>query len=34
MLNFVGLIIDFLLTIGTGGLWLIWVVIRYLRNNS
>ena len=27
-----GLIVDFLLTILTGGLWLIWILIRYLRN--
>ena len=30
----VGLIFDFVLTICTGGLWLVWIVIRYLRNNS
>lgn len=29
-----GLILDFILTICTGGLWLIWIIIRYLRNNS
>ena len=29
-----GLIVDFILTICTGGLWLIWIFIRYLRNNS
>lgn len=28
------LLVDFILTICTGGLWLIWIVIRYLRNNS
>ena len=27
-----GLILDFVLTIITGGLWLIWILIRYLRN--
>lgn len=27
-----GLIVDFILTILTGGLWLIWILIRYLRN--
>ena len=27
-----GLIIDFILTIMTGGLWLIWILIRFLRN--
>lgn len=29
-----GLIVDLILTLMTGGLWLIWIVIRYLRNNS
>lgn len=29
-----GLIVDMALTLLTGGLWLIWIVIRYLRNNS
>lgn len=29
-----GLIVDIILTIATGGLWLLWIVIRYLRNNS
>lgn len=29
-----GLIVDVLLTIMTGGLWLIWIFIKYLRNNS
>ena len=29
-----GLIMDVLLTLCTGGLWLIWILIRYLRNNS
>lgn len=29
-----GLIIDMILTFATGGLWLIWILIRYLRNNS
>lgn len=28
-----GLIVDFILTILTGGLWLIWILIRYLRNS-
>lgn len=28
-----GLIIDFILTIVTGGLWLIWLLIRYLRQS-
>lgn len=30
----VGLILDVILTFCTGGLWLIWILIRYLRNNS
>lgn len=29
-----GLIIDMILTLLTGGLWLVWIIIRYLRNNS
>lgn len=29
-----GLILDVILTFFTGGLWLIWILIRYLRNNS
>jgi hypothetical protein len=29
-----GLILDVFLTFFTGGLWLIWILIRYLRNNS
>lgn len=28
-----GLVLDFVLTIATGGLWLIWLLIRYLRNS-
>lgn len=28
-----GLILDFVLTICTGGLWLIWILIRYLRQS-
>lgn len=28
------LLVDFILVIITGGLWLIWILIRYLRNNS
>ena len=27
-----GLLIDFVLTLSTGGLWLLWILIRYLRN--
>lgn len=29
-----GLILDFVLVLLTGGLWFIWILIRYLRNNS
>lgn len=29
-----GLLLDLILTICTGGLWLIWILIRFLRNNS
>jgi hypothetical protein len=28
-----GVIFDFIMTICTGGLWLIWVLIRYLRTH-
>ena len=28
------LIFDFILTMITGGLWLIWIFIRFLRTNS
>lgn len=28
-----GLILDFILVFMTGGLWLIWILIRYLRNH-
>ena len=27
-----GLIFDFVMVLLTGGLWLIWILIRYLRN--
>jgi hypothetical protein len=29
-----GLLLDVFLTCITGGLWLIYILIRYLRNNS
>lgn len=32
--GFWGLLLDFILVIMTGGLWLIWIIIRYLRANS
>ena len=28
-----GLLLDFVLTTLTGGLWLIWILIKYLRNS-
>ena len=28
-----GLIVDFILVLATGGLWLVWILIRYLRNS-
>ena len=34
MKKFFRILFDFIMTIVTGGLWLIWVVIRYLRANS
>lgn len=27
-----GLIVDLILTLMTGGLWLVWILIRFLRN--
>lgn len=32
--GFLGLLIDFVLTVMTGGLWLIWILIQYLRNGG
>ena len=31
--SFLGLVFDFIMTICTGGLWLIWILIRYLRQS-
>lgn len=28
------ILLDFILTLLTGGLWLLWIVIRYLRSNT
>lgn len=28
-----GLLLDFVLTILTGGLWLVWLLIKYLRRS-
>ena len=32
--GFWGLLLDFILVIMTGGLWLVWIIIRYLWANS
>lgn len=29
-----GLVLDLVLTVLTGGLWLIWILINYLRNGT
>lgn len=29
-----GLLVDLVLTVLTGGLWLIWILINYLRNGT
>ena len=29
-----GVLFDFVMVFLTGGLWLIWIIIRFLRNNS
>lgn len=29
-----GILVDLVLVICTGGLWGLWLIIRYLRNNS
>lgn len=29
-----GLIFDVVMTFITGGVWLLWILIKYLRNNS
>jgi hypothetical protein len=31
--QFWGVLLDFVLVLATGGLWLIWIVIRYLRTH-
>jgi hypothetical protein len=28
------LLLDFILTLCTGGLWLLWIFIRFLRSNT
>ena len=32
--GFAGLLLDFILTLCTGGLWLIWLLIKHLRNSD
>jgi len=32
--GFGSLLLDLFLTMITGGLWLIWIVIRFLRSNT
>lgn len=32
--GFAHLLLDFVLVILTGGLWLIWIIIRFLRSNT
>lgn len=32
--GFLGLLLDLILTLVTGGLWLIWLLIKYLRNGN
>ena len=29
-----GILLDLILVFATGGSWLIWILIRFLRNNS
>lgn len=31
--SLLGLILDFVLVFATGGLWLVWIIIRYLRRS-
>lgn len=33
-MKFLGILFDFIMTMLTGGVWLIWVLIRFLRSNS
>ena len=32
--GFFGLLVDVFLTVITGGAWLVWLLIKYLRNNG
>lgn len=29
-----GVLFDFIMVFLTGGIWLLWILIRFLRNNS
>lgn len=29
-----GILLDVILTLATGGLWLLWILIKYLRNGT
>lgn len=31
--GFLGTLIDVILVFATGGLWLIWILVRFLRSN-
>jgi len=31
--NKFGLLFDFIMVLITGGLWFIWIIIRYMRNH-
>lgn len=32
--SLLGILFDVVLIFATGGLWLIWILVRFLRNNS
>lgn len=32
--GWLGILFDFIMVFVTGGIWLIWILIRFLRNNS
>ena len=33
-IGFWDLVLDLILTVATGGLWLVWILIQYLRNGG
>ena len=33
-MKFLGIAFDFIMVVLTGGFWLIWVLIRYLRSHT